>query len=123
MSLTPSRYAGRYAAIALLVVLPTAIFVVLAILTSSLGVDGSFDSFESVSLLGASPLGAIVLTLAPYAALGLAILPVFRFDLGWRDGRVHAVAELAIPVLNGLVALLSGTLIIVMAVYLLVENH
>jgi len=87
------------------------------------GVPAPFDAVEpTITPLVTHPVGETVVILAPYLALLLAALPVTRFRFGHGDGRLRVGIEVAAPVLNVLVALLSVAVIAIMAVYYLVED-
>jgi len=114
---------GRLALVALAITLPTAFFVSIAVLKYVLGAPGPFDAIEpTVTPFITHPIGETVVVLAPYVALALAILPFARLRLGWREGRVAASAEVAVPLTNLLVGALSATLIVVMGIYWMAEN-
>ena len=113
----------RLGTIACVVVLPTLVLVSLAILKYIIGVPGPFDAIEpTMTPIVTHPIGESVVVLAPYVALGLAILPITRVRTGWRGGRITASAELSAPLLNVAVAVISLSLIAVMGVYWVVEN-
>lgn len=113
----------RLALLGLIVMLPTSILVVAAILKYIIGVDGPFDALEpTLTPIVTHPLGETVFVLAPYVALFLAIVPVTRLGLGWRTGRLSATMEVNAPALNVGVALASVLLAGFMVLYWVAEN-
>jgi len=113
----------RVALAALAITLPTAVFVGVAVLKYVIGVPGPFDAIEpTVTPFITHPIGETVLILAPYLAFGLAILPFARLNLGWRDGRIAASADMAIPLTNLLIGGIAATLIVFMGLYWIAEN-
>ncbi len=124
---TMNRYLAanplRLALAALAITLPTAVFVGVAVLKYVVGVPGPFDAIEpSVTPFITHPLGETILVVAPYVALALAILPFTRLRLGWREGRLAASAEAAVPLTSLLVGAVSATLIVFMGLYWVAEN-
>jgi hypothetical protein len=119
----PSRRPRAFALAAVAVLAPSATFVVLALLKYVGGVAGPFDAIEPAAMpILATPAGNATLTLAPYFALVLAVVPVVRPHIRWTKGQVAGDVELSVPVANAAAAILSLTCIAVMAVYWLAEN-
>ena len=113
----------RLALLGLIVMLPTSILVVAAILKYIIGFDGPFDALEpTLTPIVTHPLGETVFVLAPYVALFLAIVPVTRLGLGWQTGRLSASMEVNAPALNVVVALASVLLAVFMVLYWVAEN-
>ena len=125
-----SRMNGRLAAhpmrlaiIAVIVMLPTAFLVGIAVLKYILGVPGPFDSVEpTMTPIVTHPIGETIFVLAPYVAFVLAVVPFTRLRLGWRDGRLAASAEASVPVTNVVIGVLSAALIVFMGIYWIAEN-
>jgi hypothetical protein len=113
----------RYATAATLVMLPTATFVGAAVLKYVAGVPAPFDALEpSITPFVTTPIGEALVTLAPYVALLIALVPAVRLDLHWTDGRIAGRIDLALPIVNAIVAVASCALIATMAIYWLAEN-
>ena len=113
----------RLALVALAIMLPTAVFVGVAVLKYVIGVPGPFDAIEpTVTPFITNPIGETILLLAPYAAFALAILPFARLRLGWREGRLTASAEAAVPLTSLAVGAVSAVLIVYMGLYWVAEN-
>ena len=113
----------RLALLGLIVMLPTSILVVAAILKYIAGLDGPFDALEpALTPIVTHPLGETVFVLAPYVALFLAAVPVTRLGIGWRTGRLSATLEVSAPALNVVVAIASVLLAGFMALYWVAEN-
>jgi hypothetical protein len=113
----------RMALVAVAVMLPTAVLVVLSVLKYVLGVPGPFDAIEpGATPFVTNPIGETVLILAPYAALGLAVVPFARLRVGWTEGRLAARAEASVPLTSLAVGVMSVALIVVMAIYWIAEN-
>ena len=70
-----------------------------------------------------NPIGETVLILAPYVAFSLAVVPFTRLRIGWTEGRLVARAEATVPLTSLVVGVMSGALIVVMAIYWIAENH
>ena len=118
-----SAQSQRLALLGLIVMLPTSILVVAAILKYIIGVDGPFDALEpALTPIVTHPLGETAFVLAPYVALFLALIPVTRLGLGWRTGRLSATMEVNAPALNVVVALASVLLAVFMVLYWVAEN-
>lgn len=124
LSLEAIRARARtLAVVALAIVLPTTTLVVVAVLKYIAGIPGPFDALEpSVTPLVTHPLGETVFVLAPYVGLLLAVLPVTRVELGWRDQRVAASVHVVAPAVNLFAAALCAALIVVMILYWVAEN-
>jgi hypothetical protein len=89
----------------------------------SLGVPGPFDAIEpSVTPFITHPIGETILVLAPYVAFALAVLPFARLRFGWREGRLAASVETAVPLTSLMVGAVSATLIVFMGLYWVAEN-
>jgi hypothetical protein len=113
----------RLALIALAITFPTALLVAVAVLKYVLGVRGPFDAIEPTATpFITHPIGETILVLAPYVAFSLAILPFTRLRLGWREGRLAASAEAAVPVTSLAVGAISAALIVFMGLYWVAEN-
>jgi hypothetical protein len=113
----------RLALVALAITLPTAFFVGVAVLKYVLGVPGPFDAIEpTVTPFLTHPIGETIVVLAPYVAFALAILPFTRLSLGWRDGRLTASGEAAVPATSVAVGAVSALLIVFMGLYWMAEN-
>jgi hypothetical protein len=113
----------RLALIALAITFPTAFLVAVAVLKYVLGVPGPFDAIEPTATpIVTHPIGETILVLAPYAAFALAILPFARVRLGWREGRLAASADAAVPLTSLAVGAMSATLIVFMGLYWVAEN-
>ena len=113
----------RLALVALAITMPTALFVGVAVLKYVLGVPGPFDAIEPTATpFITHPIGETILVLAPYVAFSLAILPFTRLRLGWREGRLAASAEAAVPVTSLAVGAISAGLIVFMGLYWVAEN-
>jgi hypothetical protein len=113
----------RLALIALAITFPTALLVAVAVLKYVLGVPAPFDAIESTAMpFITHPIGETILVLAPYVAFSLAILPFTRLRLGWREGRLAASAEAAVPVTSLAVGAISAALIVFMGLYWVAEN-
>ena len=113
----------RLALVALAITLPTALFVGVAVLKYIFGVAGPFDAIEPTATpFITHPIGETILVLAPYVAFSLAILPFTRLRLGWREGRLAASAEAAVPVTSLAVGAISAALIVFMGLYWVAEN-
>ena len=118
-----ATHPNRVALVALAIMLPTAVLVVVSVLKYVLGVPGPFDSIESgATPFVTNPIGETVLILAPYVALGLAVLPFTRLRVGWTEGRIAAGAEASVPLTSLVVGVMSVALIVVMAIYWIAEN-
>ena len=113
----------RLALVALAITMPTALFVGVAVLKYVVGVPGPFDAIEPTATpFITHPIGETILVLAPYVAFSLAILPFTRLRLGWREGRLAASAEAAVPVTSLAVGAISAGLIVFMGLYWVAEN-
>lgn len=113
----------RLALVALAITLPTAIFVGVAVFKYVLGVPGPFDAIEpTVTPFITHPIGETILVLAPYVAFALAVLPFARLRLRWREGRLAASAEAALPLTSLVIGAVSATLIVFMGLYWVAEN-
>ena len=113
----------RLALVALAITLPTAFFVGVAVLKYFFGVAEPFDAIEPTATpFITHPIGETILVLAPYVAFSLAILPFTRLRLGWREGRLAASAEAAVPVTSLAVGAISAGLIVFMGLYWVAEN-
>ena len=113
----------RLAVVALAITFPTAFVVAVAVLKYVLGVPGPFDAIEpTVTPFVTHPIGETILVLAPYVALVLAIKPFARMRLGWREGRLAASLEAAVPPTSLAVGAMSATLIVFMGLYWMAEN-
>ena len=113
----------RLALVALAITLPTAFLVAVAVLKYVLGVPGPFDAIEPTATpFVTHPIGETILVLAPYVAFALAILPFARVRVGWREGRLAASADAAVPLTSLAVGAISATLIIFMGLYWVAEN-
>lgn len=122
-TMVSSSQPQRLALLGLIVMLPTSILVVAAILKYIIGVDGPFDALEpALTPIVTHPLGETVFVLAPYVALFLAMVPVTRLGLGWRTGRLSATMEVNAPALNVGVAVASVLLAVFMVLYWVAEN-
>lgn len=118
-----SAHPIRIALVALAITLPTTLLVGVAVLKYVLGVPGPFDAVEpTMTPFVTHPIGETILVLAPYVAFGLAILPFTRLRLGWKEGRLAASAEAAVPLTSLTVGALSATLIVFMGLYWVAEN-
>jgi hypothetical protein len=107
----------------LVVMLPTTVLVTVAVLKYVVGVAGPFDAIEpAMTPIVTHPMGETAFVLAPYLALLLAVIPVTRLGLGWRDGRLSATVQVAAPALNLGVALTSLLLVGFMLLYWVAEN-
>ncbi|MDH4334024.1 MAG: hypothetical protein OEW24_02010 [Chloroflexota bacterium] len=113
----------RSAVLGAAVLLPTAVLIGVAVLKYVVGVAAPFDAIEpAMTPLVTHPLGETVLTLAPYLALVLALLPVVRGVPRWEHGRLVGTFSLAAPVVNIVIATLSAAVALFMAVYWVTEN-
>lgn len=118
-----SAHPIRLALVALAITFPTAILVCVAVLKYVLDVPGPFDSIEpSVTPFVTHPISETILILAPYIAFALAILPFARLRLEWRDARLAASAQAAVPLACLLVGAVSALLIVFMGLYWVAEN-
>ena len=113
----------RLAVVALAITFPTAFFVAVAVLKYVLGVPAPFDAIEPIATpFVTHPIGETILVLAPYVALALAIKPFARMRLGWREGRLAASVDAAVPLTSLAVGAMSATLIVFMGFYWMAEN-
>jgi hypothetical protein len=113
----------RFAVLGAAILLPTAALIGLALLKYVIGVAAPFDAIEpAVTPLVTHPLGETLLTLAPYLALALSVLPVVRAALRWEDGRLVGTLSLAAPTANIVIAASSAAVAAFMVVYWLAEN-
>jgi len=118
-----SSHPVRLALVALAITLPTALFVGVAVLKYIFGVAAPFDAIEPTATpFITHPIGETILVLAPYVAFSLAIRPFTRVRLGWREGRLAASAEAAVPVTSLAVGAISAALIVFMGLYWVAEN-
>lgn len=117
------RGAGMLGALGLVIMLPTTVLVVAAVLKYIVGVGVLFDALEPVMTpIVTHPLGETFFVLAPYVAFVFAVVPVARVALGWQAGRLSATVEVRTPALNLAVALMSVSLAGFMAFYWVAEN-
>jgi len=113
----------RFALLGAAVLLPTAVLIGLALLKYVLGIAAPFDAIEpAMTPLVTHPIGETLLTLAPYLALALAVVPVVRGDVRWEDGRLRGTLSLAAPATNIGIAVSSIAIAMFMLVYWLSEN-
>jgi hypothetical protein len=118
-----SAHATRLALVGLLVLLPTLILIVLSILKYVLGIPAPFDALEPVvTPLVTHPIGETVVTIAPYIALLLAVVPTVRVDAGWRRSMLAGSIGFSAPAASILVAAASATVAVVMILYWVAEN-
>jgi len=118
-----SAHPRRLALAGFVILLPTAVLTSVGVLKYMIGFAAPFDAIEpALTPFVTSPVGETALIVAPYLAFALALFPVGRVRLGWRDGAVAADVQLRAPVLNLTVAAISALLIVFMAAYYLVEN-
>jgi hypothetical protein len=118
-----SAYAGRLALVGLLVLLPTMTLILLSILKYMLGIPGPFDAMEpAVTPFVTNPLGETVVTLAPYVALLLALVPTVRVDVRWRESRLAGSIAFSAPAASVLLAGASTAVAGVMILYWVAEN-
>ncbi len=118
-----ARHPERLAMLGLVILLPSATLVSIAVLKYIFGVAGPFDAIEpSLTPIVTHPVGETVLILAPYVALLLAALPVTRLAISARAGGMRAAIEIAAPLVNVAVAMASVLVAAVMLVYWLAEN-
>jgi len=113
----------RFAMFGAAVLLPTAALIGLALLKYVAGVAAPFDAIEpAMTPLVTHPLGETILTLAPYLALALAVLPVVRGGVRWDHGQLVGTLSLSAPAANIVIAALSIAVALFMVVYWLGEN-
>lgn len=113
----------RFAVLGAAVLLPTAVLIGLALLKYVFGVTAPFDAIEpAMTPLVTHPLGETVLTLAPYLAFALAVLPVAQGAVRWEDGRLLGTLSLKAPAANIVIAASSVAIAMFMVVYWLGEN-
>lgn len=118
-----SAHASRLAVVGMLVLLPTLLLVVLSVLKYVLGIAAPFDAVEpAVTPLVTHPVGETAVTLAPYVALLLAVIPTVRLDARWRNSRLSGSIAFSAPAASILVAAASATVAAVMIVYWVAEN-
>lgn len=113
----------RFAMLGAAVLLPTAALIGLALLKYVIGFAAPFDAIEpAMTPLVTHPLGETFLTLAPYLALALAVLPVVRGAVRWEDGRLVGTLSLRAPAANIVIAASSVAIAMFMVAYWLGEN-
>lgn len=113
----------RFAILGAGVLLPTAALIGLALLKYVIGIAAPFDAIEpAMTPLVTHPLGEALLTLAPYLALALAVLPVVRGAMRWEDGRLVGTLSVTAPAANIVTATSSVAIAMFMLVYWLGEN-
>jgi hypothetical protein len=118
-----SAHAGRLALVGLLVLIPTLTLILLSILKYILGIPGPFDAVEpTVTPFVTHPLGETVVTLAPYVALLLALVPTVRIEVRWRESRLTGSIAFSAPAASVLVAAASTAVAVVMILYWVAEN-
>ncbi len=118
------NYPQRFAALAAAVLLPTAFLLGVAILKYVFGVAAPFDAIEpAMTPLVTHPLGETALTLAPYFALVLALLPTVRSVPRLSHGRLVGTFSLEAAVGIIVVATLSAAIAVFMALYWITENR
>lgn len=121
--ITMRNHPQRSAALAATVLLPTAVLIAVAVLKYVAGVAAPFDAIEpAMTPLVTHPLGETILTLAPYVALVLALLPAVRSAPRLDHGRLVGTFSLEAPVVNIVIATLSAAIAVFMAVYWVTEN-
>lgn len=114
----PARQtAFALAALALLV--PTIVFLSLAVLKYWLALDAPFDAALPVFQ---SPVVEQLVVAGPFLALPISTLPVVRVDVRWEGGWINGSLEWRARALNIIVSALSAALIVVLLVYFLIEN-
>jgi hypothetical protein len=113
----------RFALLGAAILGPTAALIGLALLKYVIGVAAPFDALEpAVTPLVTHPVGETLLTLAPYLALALSVLPVVGGALRWEDGRLVGTLSFAAPTANIVIAASSAAVAVFMVVYWLAEN-
>lgn len=118
-----SAHASRLALIGLLVLLPTLTLIVLSILKYILGIPGPFDAVEpTVTPFVTHPVGETAVTLAPYVALLLALIPTVRVQVRWHASRLAGSIAFSAPAANVLVAAASTAVAVFMVLYWVAEN-
>ncbi len=123
MTLGPAwRHPSGWAAVALLVLAPTLLFVAMSILAYQLGVTDLVKLMEPVSSwLQANRLADLVLVAAPAVALALAATPLVRFELGSSAPDREAVVRIRLRAANVAVAVLAALVGGVLVGYFLAE--
>ena len=118
-----SAHANRLAVIGLLVLLPTLSLIVLSILKYIIGIPGPFNAVEpAVTPVVTHPVGETAVTLAPYVALLLALIPTVRIQVRWRESKLAGSIAFAAPAASVLVAAASTAVAVFMALYWVAEN-
>ncbi len=107
----------------MLVLTPSLVLVTLSVLKYVLGVSAPFDAVEPyVTPWVTHPVGETLVVLAPYVGFVLALLPVLRTQLSWRESRLTATLAISAPMANIAVAALSACVATFMALYWVAEN-
>jgi hypothetical protein len=118
-----SAHANRLALIGLLVLLPTLTLLVLSILKYILGIPGPFDVVEpTVTPFVTHPAGETAITLAPYVALLLALIPTVRVHARWHGSRLAGSIAFSAPAASIFVAAASTAVAVFMVLYWVAEN-
>jgi hypothetical protein len=108
-----------FAAAGLVLIVPTAAFLTLAVLKYWMGIDAPFDT---VGPLFANPLIEPLTVAGPFLAFLVSTWPVVRLNIGWREGTLSGGLALRARPLNLVVSAVSAALIVVLLVYFLIEN-
>ncbi len=118
-----AAYADRLALVGMLVLLPTLTLIVLSVLKYVVGIPGPFDAVEpTVTPFVTHPIGETAVTMAPYFALLLALVPTTRVDIRWRESRLTGSIAFSAPFASLLVAAASASVAVFMGIYWVAEN-
>lgn len=113
----------RAALLAAAIVAPTALLIAVAVLKYIGGVAAPFDAIEPyLTPVVTHPAGETILTLAPYAAFLLAVVPVIQLQARWQESRMNVELAIVAPIANVAVAVLSLGLAVFMMIYWVAEN-
>jgi hypothetical protein len=106
--------------IAIVVLLPAAVFLTISVMKYGLGIPGPFDALEPFYLAGRPVEYATFL--APFVALLVATIPIFGLRVERDAGVIRTILEVDARPLNVAVALLSALVAAAFLAYLFAEN-